>query len=108
MPLVTYLTPDQIELRRVSDDPDVNELLQELRNLTNEEWLISHSFVTKKGGWFRFGYTTDHFTLLVGINSYEFQVINLCGDPFTTKQDVINFMQGYIACYMDMLKRRKV
>lgn len=108
MPAVTYLSDHVVKQgRTVPNDKDCDELLQELRQATSEDWIIE---VIKrplwKRRWHRLGYRQDgertYYTLYADCHG-EWQIINVVtpqgGSVFcgASREDVMNFILGYLA-----------
>lgn len=96
MPLTTYVNETQARVWRNVDDKEMNAILQDLRTVSGEDWLIKSNYYFVKEGWFKPKRLLIHYTLMVDVHG-EFQVISLCGDRESTRQDVINYMLGYAA-----------
>lgn len=103
MPAVTYLSDHEAAKgRSIVDDKDADELLQDLRRRTGEDWII---LVRERGvrrGWFRREIVKD-YELLVDVGG-QWQVMNLVaenggsvfGSSSTSRLQVMNFMLGYV------------
>lgn len=109
MVCVTYLSDNEVRrFRTVEDDKDCNDILQGLRKLTGEEWLIRVMPLSYKTGvWpFRKEVSWKLYTLYYGTLHGEYQVINLVNEngstifdptPRNSRCHVMNYMLGYIA-----------
>lgn len=111
MPSVTYLSPEQVRrYSSVPDDKECDELLQEMRHTTNEEWLIEVRTVSQRPSPMdrflrRVRPSIRVYTLYVDCHG-EWQIINCVmpggrGSVFTggpaTREAVMNYMLGHIA-----------
>ena len=104
MPAVTYLSQHEAEAgRTVPDAKDCNELLQEVRKVTGEEWIIRvHTYQTKRK-LFRKQRTVKFYSLYYGMpNGVEWQCVNLASPEGGTifhpsevsRELVLNFLMG--------------
>lgn len=103
MPMITYLMDGELKsLRTVPGDRELDELLQQLRGETGDEWLIRSTPVLNKR-WFRKPKYSTSYTLYYGLdNGIEFQVINLCNGHGRRvagfqREHVINYILGFLA-----------
>ena len=110
MPGFTYLSDSEVRAwRTVPGDKDCNDLLQEFRQATGEDWVIGvREYDTYKRKWHRLGRKVTgkakFYTLYADCHG-EWQVINLVtpegGSVFhgskQSREDVMNFMLGYLA-----------
>lgn len=104
-----YLSDSEVsEWRTVPGDKDCNDLLQEFRQKTGENWLIGvREYSIRQGWWERLrrvsAQTHKSYTLYADCHG-EWQVINLVtprgGSVFNgsaqSREDVMNFMLGCI------------
>ena len=113
MPAVTYLSDHEVrEWSIVKDDKDCNELLQELRSLTGENWIIGTQERWPRKRWFRKQAAPVRFYTLYADCHGEWQVINLVtpngGSIFhgssQSREDVMNFMLGIVCGWHDARK----
>jgi hypothetical protein len=106
MPAVTYLHQHEaLAWRTVPDDKDCDELLQEVRKITGDEWVIQvTTHQTKKTLW-RPSREVKFYTLYFGMpNGVEWQVVNLItpgsdsGSVFSpsefSRELTMNFLMG--------------
>lgn len=109
MPAVTYLSDSEVrQFATVPDDKDCNELLQELRRATGENWIVG-TYSVRRGrtptDWAlrRPAKVSRHYTLYADCHG-EWQVINLvtpCGGSVfhgseQSREDVMNYMLGVL------------
>ena len=108
MPTFTYLSEHRVQqLRSVPEDPEIDELLQEMRALSGEDWLLEIAEIEEhestRRWWFgpRRSHARKLYTLYADCSG-EWQVMNLCvedgdGSVFRggDRSSVINFMLGY-------------
>lgn len=118
MPGYTYLHDGEAErMRSVSSDRELNMLLQEVRNETGEEWVVSERRVPEKRGLFGrlirpafWAYTLYWYTG-AGI---EYQVINLCttnggsvfGGDQHSRVHIKNYLMGILNGYEYARRKR--
>lgn len=109
MPAFTYLSDSEVRAwARVVDDKDCDELLQDLRRASGENWIIGvQRLETFRKAWHRLWHVVSgehrHYTLYADCHG-EWQVINLVtpsgGSVFhgsgQSREDVMNFMLGYL------------
>lgn len=109
MPVFTYLSDHEVAAgRSVPDDEECNELLQELRAATGEDWIIIVTPIRKERNvWKRlFGMkleTFQSYRLFADCHG-EWQVINVItpegGSVFYiwehSREAVMNYMLGYL------------
>lgn len=115
MPAVTYLSDREVrEWSSVKGDAECDDLLQELRKTTGENWIIgTHERLPRKR-WFRKQGPPLRFYTLYADCHGEWQVINLVtpdgGSIFhgskQSREDVMNFMLGIICGWHDAKKVR--
>lgn len=79
MCLCTYYNDYEIEKYKKVSDPDINDLLQAVRDI-DPGYYITEEDYTEKGGWFTKPKTTKLYSILYHIRSTEYQVLNLCRD----------------------------
>jgi hypothetical protein len=79
MPLCTYYN-DVENFKKVSD-PDINDLLQEVRSIDNRYYIREHEYLENRG-WFFKPKTRKYYSILYHIHSTEYQELNLCNDGF--------------------------
>lgn len=110
MPAVTYLSDHQVKnSQAVIGDKEFNDLFQEFRNITGENWLIDHYEhpVYRRawlGLWHSIAGYVKVFTLYADCHG-EWQVMNLVtpegGSNFNvwrhSREAIMNYMLGYIA-----------
>lgn len=115
MPALTYLSDQEVrEWAAVPDDKDCNEILQELRSLTGENWVIGRHQVKFARRWFRRPLPITVYTLYADCHG-EWQVMNLVtpegGSNFygsaQSREDVMNYMLGYIGGIQNARKTKK-
>lgn len=106
MAILTFLDPALVESgRHIRNDEEANGLLQELRRLTGQDWIVLVRACHRKLGWFRSKLIWD-YTLYADAHG-EWQVINLPTDQSGTgsgfvmhessREYVMNYMLGYTA-----------
>lgn len=102
MPICTYLSSADRKACLRSGDKDIDELLDEVRQKTGEEWLIEKVETTKRR-WFRKPETVVRYTLYVDVFDHiEYQVINFCRDwdwsinTVVPKSCIVNYLHGYL------------
>ena len=110
MPAVTYLSDhEQREWSSIPNDKEADELLQELRKTTGEDWLVSVRRVKHNRTLLdillgRVKGDTFDYQLYCNF-AYEAQIINLVGDkggtvfhsPTSSRECVLNFILGYLS-----------
>ena len=120
MPAFTYLSDSEVrEWRSVSDDKECNDLLQEFRKATGEDWLIGvRQWPVRRTFWKWLRRTPitlhKHHTLYADCHG-EWQVINLVtpngGSVFygsaQSREDIMNFMLGYLAGIDHISRKRR-
>lgn len=79
MPLCTYYN-DVENFKKVSD-PDINDLLQEVRSIDDRYYIREHEYVENRV-WFLKPKTIKYYSVLYHIHSTEYQELNLCNDGF--------------------------
>lgn len=104
MPAVTYMSKQDAEAgRTVQNDKDCDELLQQVRKITGDEWIIRVHDVRLAGSWFRKPRTLKYYALYYGLsNGVEWQCVNLASPeggtlfhPTTISRElVLNFLMG--------------
>lgn len=112
MPAITYLSlQEESDWASVPDDKDINELLQELRKTTGENWLIGRHQVAVRHGqfWkrlFRKPAPLTSWTLYADCHG-EWQVMSLVTPHGSSifhlwehsREAIMNFMLGYIGAW---------
>lgn len=109
MPAVTYLSDSEVKAgRAVKDDKDCNDLLQEFRQATGEDWIIEvRTYQKARTAWQairRKLYTEMKVYTLYADCHGEWQVMNLVtpkgGSIFylsdQSREDAMNYMLGYL------------
>lgn len=109
MPAVTYLSDQEVKnWQRVQDDKDCDDLLQELRQKTGENWVLEvRDIPLFRTGWERLwrmpNRTIKHYQLYADCHG-EWQVINLVtptgGSNFNlwehSREATMNYIIGYL------------
>lgn len=113
MPAVTYLRDDEVASgRSIPDDKEADELLQQLRNLTGEDWIVMILPIWIRDRWWKRPRQTKRYTLYADCHG-EWQIMNLVtpdggslfhGGAERSREDVMNFMLGMIAGIHDERK----
>lgn len=115
MPGYTYLTDQEAQRGlTVPTDKELDELLQEVRGLTGQEWIIrTHDIYFRRHWWstleHRYHYTLYWYTG----HGIEYQVINLrtpgggsvFGGSTQSACDIANYLMGVINGWQDAEKR---
>lgn len=103
MALIGYFTEQEAAQYRKSEDVELHENLQLLRNITKEDWIIRPFYITKRR-WFRRVPTKPYYQIAVQIVGVDYQIMGLHNDDpnmdwygWGTKEAVINFILGYLA-----------
>lgn len=105
MPAFTYLSNAQVDRYSiVLGDEECNDILQQLRRATGENWLVRVDVIDRPRRWFRKAPPIRCYTLYADCHG-EWQVINLVvadgGSIFVASEHsrdaVMNYMLGYIA-----------
>lgn len=104
MPAVTYLNQnDAIKWRTVPDDKDCDELLQQVRATTGEDWIIEVFTHHSKPKLFRKSQPYKFYTLYFGLpGGVEYQIVNLVSPKGGTifypteisRELIMNFLMG--------------
>jgi len=104
MPTLTYLSDDVVRAgRSVKDDKECDEILQDLRRVTGEDWLVR--VIERPAMRFGFHETRPKRTYYLYADCHgEWQVINMPGPDGgsvfvphpESRTAVMNFMQGTI------------
>lgn len=106
MPGVIFLSDTEARAySSVPDDPDCDELLQEMRRVTGRGWLVRVDRWSERYGFFRNKYRNlESYSLLLDCHG-EYQLMNLVPprervpyvrDP-NSRGAVMNYMLGYLA-----------
>ena len=79
MPLCTYYLNHEVEKYKKVSDPDLNELLQEVRAIDDGYYIVEGDSPTN---WLWFFKSKKHkiYTVFYHIQHNEYQVLNLCKD----------------------------
>ena len=100
MPAFTYLNDH--DYTEPLSDSDMQELLTELRERTENDWRIGE-YTYEARRLFRKPITLKYYQLYVHTNCCEFQVINPVRDigadvfEIPTRSQIMNYMLGYLA-----------
>ena len=106
MPACMYVSDHELKAwSTVEEDEECNDLLQQLRKSTGENWLIQVRQPQTSTKWWsrKEPPLVKTYTLYFHLWALEVQVINLCteydtGSVFSSssRSDVMNYMMGYI------------
>lgn len=97
--ITAYYTDNELEKAKSVSDKELNELLQEVRQIDSRFYLVEQKFVSKR--WFRKPIEKIGYTLLADLGG-ECQVINFCQDHdwsingTVSKSYIYTFFLGYI------------
>lgn len=76
MPLCTYYDTYEVEKFKQVSDPELNELLQEVRNIDDGYYIVEGDYIEDRG-WFLKPRKYKIYTVLYHIQHNEYQVLNL-------------------------------
>jgi len=76
--MVSYYNENELEAAKKVSDKELNELLQEVREVDSRYYLQERNVTTKK--WLRKPITRTLYTLLYNVGGMECQIINFCQD----------------------------
>lgn len=117
MPCVTWLSKERIQSMRAElQDPDIQELLDELNALEDDKWTVHKFEVPVHRGWFRSPGLAYRYTLYyaTGIVDTEYQIINLAPQSGeadlhqdVAKGDILNFLIGCIGGHRAALAKAR-
>jgi len=110
---LTFLSDDVVRKARTIDgDRDANELLQELRAITGEDWIVRVRTYAEPKRVFHRTKSYRHYALYADCHG-EWQHVNLVtsdgGSVFNandhSREHVMNFMLGYISAATSIFRR---
>lgn len=113
MPAVTYLRDHEVRAwASVPSDKDLNDLLQELRTLTKENWLIQRREIETRHAsfwkrifckppanhvqWTMYADCRGEWQVMSFATANGSSIFNACAHE---RENIINFMLGYIGGY---------
>ena len=111
----TYLSDHEAEAGRATGDKELDDLLQQVNDLSDDGWRIRVRTYRQRKRWFRApAPEAKHYTLYwytgAGI---EYQVINLVTpeggsvfhDSRQSREDIANFLMGFINGHQDSARK---
>lgn len=114
MPALTFLSDDVVRAgRSVKDDKECDQILQDLRRLTGEDWIVRVRELPTTRRWLRPAPPVRDYTLYADCHG-EWQIINMAGPDGGTvfslhpdsRNACMNFMLGMI-CGIQNERRAK-